>query len=240
MFEYIFLIFQISFAINQDLKGVYNIKSSVNNKLLSATKSWKNLFFKDRNLAYYQMFRITKRESGFYIIESIQKNRKKKLAVNLYNDLVFDIINNDTKIYWNITKIKGGDNEYLIQNIYNNSYLYNNFTGKKLGQLNYDENNKINKNFKFILFKLYDEVELKPEHIEYIEKEPVDVLIKYIDLTDKNLNRKGIKQIFKDYDNEELRYCVRSILQNIPWIRKIFILMPNEKVRYFKPKEETK
>ena len=238
MFEYIFLIFQISFAINQDLKGVYNIKSSVNNKLLSATKSWKNLFFKDRNLAYYQMFRITKRESGFYIIESIQKNRKKKLAVNLYNDLVFDIINNDTKIYWNITKIKGGDNEYLIQNIYNNSYLYNNFTGKKLGQLNYDENNKINKNFKFILFKLYDEVELKPEHIEYIEKEPVDVLIKYIDLTDKNLNRTGINQTLKDYDNEELRYCVRSILQNIPWIRKIFILMPNEKVRYFKPKEE--
>ena len=238
MFEYIFLIFQISFALNQDLKGVYNIKSSVNSKLLSASNSWTKLFFKERNMAYYQMFRITKRESGFYIIESIQKNRKKKLAVNLYNDLVFDIINNDTKIYWNITKIKGGDNEYLIQNIYNNSYLYNNFPGKKLGQLNYDENNKINKKFKFIFFKLYEEVELKPEHIEYIEKEPVDVLIKYIDLTDKNLNRKGIKQIFKDYDNEELRYCVRSILQNIPWIRKIFILMPNEKVRYFKPKEE--
>ena len=41
-------------------------------------------------------------------------------------------------------------------------------------------------------------------------------------------------QIDKDYDNEELRYSIRSILSNIPWIRKIFILMPNEKVRYLK------
>ena len=57
----------------------------------------------------------------------------------------------------------------------------------------------------------------------------------YIDLRDKSLKRKGIKQIYKDFDNEELRYSIRSILENIPWIRKIFILMPNEKVRYFKP-----
>ena len=53
-------------------------------------------------------------------------------------------------------------------------------------------------------------------------------------MNDPDLNRKGIHQIDKDYDNEELRYSVRSILTNIPWVRKIFILMPNEKVRYFK------
>ena len=231
LFHYIILIFLISFAINQDLNGVYNIKSSINSKLLSVSKSWKNIVLKDRNIIYYQMFRITKLESGFYIIESIQKNQKGKLGVNINNNLDLvksDNINNDTKIYWNITKINGSDNEYLIQNIYNNSYLCDNFPGKKLEQIDYDDNNKINKKFKFILFKLYDEIELKPEHIEYIEKEPVDVLIKYIDLTDKNLNRTGINQTLKDYDNEELRYCVRSILQNIPWIRKIFILMPNE------------
>ena len=93
---------------------------------------------------------------------------------------------------------------------------------------------------KFTFFKLYEEVQLKPEHIEFIEKEPVDVLIKYIDLTDKTLKREGIHQIPKDEDHEELRYSVRSILDNIPWIRKIFILMPNEKVSYFKPIEEIK
>lgn len=67
--------------------------------------------------------------------------------------------------------------------------------------------------------------------------EPIDVFIIYIDLRDKTLNRTGIKQIYKDEDNEELRYSVRSILKNIPWVRKIFI-MPNKNVRYFKPVEE--
>ena len=67
-----------------------------------------------------------------------------------------------------------------------------------------------------------------------IEKEPIDVLIKYIDLRDNALKRSGIHQIEKDYDNEELRYSIRSIFMNIPWVRKIFILMPNDKVRYFK------
>ena len=59
-------------------------------------------------------------------------------------------------------------------------------------------------------------------------------MIKYIDLRDKNLKRDGIHQIKKDFDNEELKYSVRSIIKNIPWVRKIFILMPNEKVRFFK------
>ena len=99
---------------------------------------------------------------------------------------------------------------------------------------------EIDNSYKFSIQKLYNEVELKPEHLAFIENEPVDVVIKYIDLSDKTLNREGIKQINKDEDNEELRYSVRSVLKYIPWIRKIFIVMPNEKVKYFKPKEEIK
>ena len=80
---------------------------------------------------------------------------------------------------------------------------------------------------------------MKKENIwNIVEKEPIDVFIKYIDLSDKTLNRTGIKQIYKDEDNEELWYSVRSILKNIPWVRKIFIVMPNKNVRYFKPIEE--
>lgn len=52
----------------------------------------------------------------------------------------------------------------------------------------------------------------------------IDIVIKYIDLTDKSLNRIGIKQVYKDQDNQEIKYCIRSILYNLPWIRKIFIL----------------
>ncbi len=88
----------------------------------------------------------------------------------------------------------------------------------------------------FKLIKIYTEVE-KRNSITYksiLNQEPIDILIKYIDLRDDDLKRGTIHQIEKDYDNEELRYSVRSILKNIPWIRKIFILMPNKKVRYFK------
>ena len=99
---------------------------------------------------------------------------------------------------------------------------------------------EININFKFKFFTFYEEVIITPEQERLIEKEPIDVLIKYIDLTDKTLNRTGIKQIQKDEDNEEMRYSIRSILQYIPWVRKIFILMPNEKVKYFKPYDEIK
>ena len=73
-----------------------------------------------------------------------------------------------------------------------------------------------------------------------MDNEPIDVLIKYIDLSDPKLNRKNIKQIEKDEDNNELKYSLRSILKNIPWIRKIFILMPNEKVFFLKSQEEIK
>ena len=40
----------------------------------------------------------------------------------------------------------------------------------------------------------------------------IDIVIKYIDLSDKNLVRKGIPQLKKDNDNGEIKNCVRSIL----------------------------
>lgn len=64
-----------------------------------------------------------------------------------------------------------------------------------------------------------------------VENEPID-------LADENLHREGIPVRKKDYDNEELRYSLRSVLKNIPWIRKIFIIMPNEKVRFLKEKTD--
>ena len=67
-----------------------------------------------------------------------------------------------------------------------------------------------------------------------MDAEPIDVFIKYIDLHDPNLERNNLSQITKDQDNEELRYSIRSILNYIPWIRKIFILLPNEKVRFLR------
>lgn len=71
-----------------------------------------------------------------------------------------------------------------------------------------------------------------------VERAEIDVVYKYIDLTDPTLHREGIPQIKKDYDNNELMYSLRSVLKNIPWVRKIFIIMPNDKVRFLKATEE--
>ena len=88
---------------------------------------------------------------------------------------------------------------------------------------------------KFI--EIYHEIEKKFEN-KILEKEPIDVVIKYIDVNDKNLNRKYMGQIDKDIHNNELKYSLRSIFKNIPWINKIFIIMPNEKIDFLKEKEE--
>ncbi|MBQ2671486.1 MAG: hypothetical protein IJG00_01570 [Clostridia bacterium] len=71
-----------------------------------------------------------------------------------------------------------------------------------------------------------------------VENEPIDLVYKYIDLSDENLHREGIPVCKKDYDNEELRYSLRSVLENIPWVRKIFIIMPNDKVKFLKDKSK--
>ena len=130
---------------------------------------------------------------------------------------------------------------YYIQNRYNGKYLsfVEGQNNKGTLKCNQDNINKFNNDNYFILHKMYRE-KLPNESLEIINKEPIDVLIKYIDLSDPDLKREGISQIKKDEDNGEIKYSIRSILNFIPWVRKIFILMPNEKVKYFKEPKEIK
>ena len=117
---------------------------------------------------------------------------------------------------------------YNIMNKENQKYI--SFSENKIYLSSSKENALV-----FELYKTYENYILK--ETSKLKNEPIDVLIKYIDLNDPNLHRKNIKQISKDFDNSELKYCIRSILKNIPWIRKIFILMPNDKVRFLKSPE---
>ena len=137
--------------------------------------------------------------------------------INEENKLIYYVQNKETKFYWEL------------------DYRYNPF---KLKLSNITDESSLNKRNEFLFIELFQESDLK--NSDLLENEPIDVLIKYIDLKDQTLNRSDIHQIRKDFDNCELKYSVRSILQNIPWIRKIFILMPNERVRFFKSKEEIK
>ena len=224
-----------------DLNGVFRIDSITNgyslndeNYILQFTKQ------KEKNS---QSFRLVKTDNNLYYIEN--KNHI-RIVVN-ENGHVLMMYNPNEKnlqqtMEWNFILLE--DNKYIIQNHGNKKFLEinNNFFQciNDLPQPIEEHKSEISDNFKFNLLKLYEEVTFTKEQKEIVEKEPVDVLIKYIDLTDKTLNRTGIKQIPKDEDNEELKYSVRSILKYIPWVRKIFILMPNEKVKYFKPYDEIK
>ena len=235
---------------SEQFNAVYRVDSKEKGYPLTIDKG--KVQFSSKKGGKEQNFRIIPagtNKNSYYIIA---KSFNKKIGINDNGDLILynlDDLTNIEKTRWNFIKIE--DKKYFLQNAFNKKYMEvkNRKEGKNtiyypICSSNLTKENekididKISNTFKYSFFKLCDEVKLKPEHIEIIDKEPVDILIKYIDLTDKNLNREGITQIKKDEDNEELRYSVRSILQYVPWVRKIFILMPNEKVKYFKPIEE--
>ena len=206
--------------------GVYNIMwndfyLSYKNKEINTSLSFKypNTYF-----------RIIKSKDNdieqFYFIEQLIS--KLKLSISIFeNKLSFiqvDIEKNDY-ITWNFIKIK--DNKYAIRN-------KNKFFIKISNFKIFCKDITIEEASQFDLRLIFKEVKENQLDNEILEKEPIDILIKFIDLRDPKLKRKDIHQIEKDYDNEELRYSLRSILKNISWVRKIFIVMPNNKVRYFK------
>ena len=233
------LIFNI-ISSNQILNGVFFISSSTIGyyKIMEIDSS---LYLRplrsygDLNNYY---FRLNHLNSNIYFVESISLN--KRLVLSNKTNLKF-IEKNDTiyinTSYWNLIKIK--KDQYLIQNKETKNFLESRIDNLECTK---DISNKknISSSFKFILTKLYEEPEIDEDSLTKIEEEPIDVVIKYIDLSDKKLNRTGIPQITKDEDNGELRYSVRSIFENIPWFRKIIIVMPNDKVKYFKSPKEIK
>ena len=212
-------IFQIKY------KDLYlNIQHKTNNLLFS----------KKKPLQIYSSFRIKnvldRDNNSFFLIESLKHNGKLYSKNNLVI-INFKYEKSDDNFLWLF--IKKNETYALIRNK-NGCYL------KLFNSNKIICNDSVEEASQIFLIKIYEEVNHSKEDLKLIEKEPIDILIKYIDLTDKNLNRKGIHQISKDLDNEELRYSIRSILKNLPWIRKIFILMPNEKVSYLKEIEEIK
>jgi len=216
-------------------KGIYKISSSLENYHFN---------YKNNKLIlseFHQYFKIINIKLNYYFIELWKIN--KILGVKDNYEIIFynkgQNIINPNKIIWKLVKLN--KNQYLIQNKYNNKFLMidnrNHLCLSNIQEINL---NVIESNFKFHLIKLFEENEMENKNIKLVEEEPIDIVIKYIDLTDKELKNNGIKYIYKDFDNEELRYSVRSILKYIPWVRKIYIIMPNNKVKYFKKQKEIK
>ena len=234
----IILFFLISCNEIYDLEGAYAIKENEDIRWLEI---YDGKLYLDKNSnkkkAHLYFNKMKNKADIFYNINLIINNSK--LCIDETNDsLSFcENISADENSKWNI--IKNKNQNYIIQNKATKKYIgINNTTEKNatkiLLNINCDQNNAT----KFQFFKTFQEY--IPKNTPILEKEPIDVLIKYIDLKDKNLQRKNKKQSKKDFDNEELKYCLRSIFLNIPWIRKIFILMPNDQVKFLKNQDEIK
>ena len=236
--------------LEEQLKGIFLLnsfrKNYINNRPIIHFRF--RTFIKSTGLDTPR-YKITPIEPNIYTIESLQSNKLLSLDnINHKLKLIYknnaQCINNN---YWNIIKINN-NSEYLIQNNQTKNFLESNSYHINSGKCVEDISKIINKNdyknipnsFKFKLYKLYEVAETKPEYMKYIDDEPVDVVIKYIDISDEKLNRTGVNKISKYLDHGEIKYSVRSIYENIPWVRKIIIVLPNEKVKYFKPIEEIK
>ena len=229
---------------NNEFESIYRIDSITNH--LSITIEGEDIVLSQPKGENKQHFLITSTFSNSYFIIS---KEGKRLGVDELNRMYLYKLKdkeNIEKTYWNIIKYNNSENIYLIQNVYNGNFLEIKPENKKFRCKNtyfYDPTKKIDKvkdTAKFYFFRLYEEVQIRPIDIEKLRKEPIDVFMKYTDYTDKNLNRTGIHEKIKKNDMEELKYSLRSILKYIPWVRKIFIVMPNEKVRFLKPYDEIK
>ena len=102
--------------------------------------------------------------------------------------------------------------EWEFEKVENNAYLIKNKAGCYLKEekINFICHFDIRKKTDFHLLKLYTEVSHTKEDLLILDKEPIDIFIKYIDLSDPNLIREGVPQIKKDVDNEELRYSIEA------------------------------
>ena len=235
--------------------SIYSISSrkfGQYNNLIYRPKIEQAIYFSNRITGSMKNLRFIpiKNEESTYIIEfastrwKLGLNESECESITLY-DNISNIDDNYKKLKWKIYKIN--NKEFIIQNLFSKKFwktkgfIYLECSGVlnvNDTNLNLINSSLIDNSIKFKITKLYEELHIKKEHIEIIEKEPIDILIKYIDLSDPLLKRDGIKQIKKDKDNGELKYSLRSILKFIPWVRKIFILMPNENVSFLKPKNE--
>ena len=232
-YNLVIVLFLFINVVNENLtNGVYQIKY---HDLYLNFHQKNNLFYFARksSLSKKSLFRIYNeldKNTSYFLFESLEHNKKIYSEKNkVLADTKFD--NSSKNFFWSF--INNNTNSVVIKNI-NGCYI------QISSFLTITCIDSFQNASQFYVIKIYEEVNHTEEDIKLIEKEPIDILIKYIDLNDPNLTRKGIHQIKKDIDNEEIKYSIRSILKNIPWIRKIFILMPNEKVRYFKEPGEIK
>ena len=167
------------------IPGVYNFIS--NEKYFLYYKKNKIKYGKSLKCKEESNFRIKLNTTdNYYKIEHARSNSK---LIGSPGNLKIKSDSNKNEFQWTFIK-NIESNQYIIKNK-NGCYISN--------KLSCEES--IEKSLKFNIVMIYEEVDHSEEDLDLIEKEPIDIIIKYIDLSDPNLVREGIPQIKKDHQS---------------------------------------
>ena len=221
----ILILFLIAFSNENNLKDAVYVIMHKNKYIIFDYDDIKLLITsKTEKFTNFRINRVSA-NSSYFFIKNIKNNKYLSITDKGISTQISKSKNDSAREQWAFITVQ--ENNYKILNK-NNCYLIIYKENLKCEKISLDEATT------FLIIMLYEEVKFERYNNFLVNKEPIDVIIKYIDLKDPDLNRTGIHQLKKDIHNEELKYSIRSILTNIPWVRYIFILMPNKKVRYFK------
>ena len=251
------IVININFSFLEEIQnGLYIIKNKANFNLCLKNTS---LYFSSEESCQFLIHKKDTKPLHEYDVEPKDKNIYYYIEEEITgNKLYFDEITKSLSVSEDLNSKEDTSNflwEFLIKKDKSSQELFYEIKSKnKKNFISYeDSKEKTTKAFcesswtalteeretRIKLIQIYHENEDKSES-KILEKEPIDVVIKYIDLNDDNLDRKNLEQFEKDKHNNELKYSLRSIFQNIPWIRKIFIIMPNDNIDFLKNEEEIK
>ena len=239
-----------------NLEGVYKIKNYGEFLCLDLLPE---LSFISIKKAKNNLFRVKKandkksEENNCYFIEEINSNKKLGLNTKTKDILLYDDQSIDKK---DIDKLKWKfipyhkknifDHKYYIQNKYNLLYLgTNSVILKSTNQIKISCSfSKLESKNIFSLFRMFEEITSNEKALlnsELLNDEQIDIVINYNNKhKNKTLEKRKDEDIEDNENNENLRYAIRSISQNIPWTRKIFILCINDNIGFLKEKEELK
>ena len=206
MIKYITILFLINQIALIKQGEVYSI---IYNNLNLLYNNGQLYFSSSLDVEINNLFRIIKSNTNY-------NNISYYYIQNVYSNKSFIFIKNiDPNIQLRNIDEKKGNAKWIIIEVEKDTYKIQNINGcfMKIKKSKITcQNITLNEASEFNIIKEYEEVYENQLDEEMIEKEPIDVLIKYINLRDPTLKRKGIHQIKKDFDNEELRYSIRSIL----------------------------
>ena len=183
-----------SYYINNNNNKIENAIYLIQDKNGTLSLEFKDIpFFNDKTFVKNKIYDVSKVSDNYYYISQRfdykQKIYKNYLSIDSSNKLIINTLKYFQKkdyLLWKIIPKINVDNQfiYYIQNKKTKRFLELNPNEKsqKLILGNITDISKLNENNEFKFIQLYKEVNNMNSNSSILENEPIDVLIKYIDI----------------------------------------------------------